>query len=596
MPGISLVRDPGGLDEDAVDAALDSVLFFDDYGVEKHYESGRTVLASSGYDGYPVRAVETDEAVVVLEGHLYDVDDPEEHLAEVAALLRRERTDALRQWIRSRDGDFLVAVLWKADESVSVLTDALGRLPAYRSEAGSTQVVSRELKFVRALAEHGSRRLAVDRLGVAQTLAFGYRLGTRTLFEGVRRVPPASLVRVGDTLDARRLYRHDFGGETHADRDTARNAERLASLFGEACRRRGDLGEENLIALSGGLDSRAVAAGYATEGLPCRAATFDRSDGSAADEVRIAEAVAGRLDIPWRSYVARSSATHRSRLLELKQGMNYLRLSFLVDFLEQLDPPRGEAVYVTGDGGDKALPRLSPPREFDTLDDLVTYTISANAIFGASEAADLAGVTRASLVRSVEDRLSAYPEAALDDKYVHFLIRERGMNWLYHGEDRNRYYYWSVSPFYSLPFFRYAMNCPDEQKAGEALYHRFLRELAPDVADVEYANFGAPIGSAEYRLKRLAYDALGRYPSVREAAVDLIKRLRNDSTVEAPEAAEEIEATLHTGAGDGGDGRVLTSDAIDRVLADPGSYSEPAMYHLLTVASVFDDRPERATG
>lgn len=51
-----------------------------------------------------------------------------------------------------------------------------------------------------------------------------------------------------------------------------------------------------------------------------------------------------------------------------------------------------------------------------------------------------------------------------------------------------------------------------------------LQNLSPDVVQVEYANVGASIDSAEYKLKQVAFDLLSRSPSIRDFVVDTIKR------------------------------------------------------------------------
>jgi asparagine synthase (glutamine-hydrolysing) len=66
------------------------------------------------------------------------------------------------------------------------------------------------------------------------------------------------------------------------------------------------------------------------------------------------------------------------------------------------------------------------------------------------------------------------------------------------GEDRNRQYFWSVSPFYAPPFFAYALGCPDHQKLGLRLYQKFLEILSPGLDRIPYANWGAPLGSLKF--------------------------------------------------------------------------------------------------
>lgn len=576
MPGVSLHRSDGGSTTD-FEAALDTVCFFDDYEPTVHYDGDELTVASTGYDGYPVRTVDTDEGIVVFEGFLYDADDPDDHLRRVASWVDEGDRDALESWVRERDGDFLAVVVDAETETPTLLSDGLGRLPVYHAETDSGAVVSRELKLVRELTEP----VGVDPLAVAQSLLLGYRLGTRTLFEVINRLPPAATLAVDGERTVERLFRHDFGRRVHEDWSRDEHAEALADRFETACRNRGDLPGETVLALSGGLDSRAVAGGFDAAGVEFSAATFDRPDGSASDEVRAAGAVAEALDLDWEHYVARDTDENRETLLELKQGMNYLRLSFLVDFLEQLDPPRGGATYVTGDGGDKAFPDMRPPGSYDSLEEVAEYTISANSIFDPAEAAAIAGVSEERLRESVRERFEAYPETDPKNAYIHFMVRERGMNWLYQGEDRNRYYYWSVSPFYAQPFFKRAMRVPQDSKGGQ-FYRRFIDEFATELVDIEYVNFGAPINSREYRLKVFLYDALSRYPALQDAAIGVLRRLRDDEAVAAPSVVDEISRAA---ASDGVE-QELSAAAIEDVVRNADSYGEPEMYHLLTLTSL----------
>lgn len=91
-----------------------------------------------------------------------------------------------------------------------------------------------------------------------------------------------------------------------------------------------------------------------------------------------------------------------------------------------------------------------------------------------------------------------------------------------HGADRNRYYVRSVAPFFSLPIYRYAMNCPAGQKRYRKLHAAILEQFQPNLVDLPYPNIGAPISSNRYRLKQFVYDYLDRYPDLRERVVRLV--------------------------------------------------------------------------
>lgn len=586
MPGISLVRDVNDIDRSAIDGALEAVRFFDDYGTERWYDGERTVVGSTGYDGYPTRVTAVDGGVVVFEGELYGADDVVRQLQYVGSRLLAGNIDPLEAWLLARDGDFLIAAIDEESGRTRVVTDPLGRLPVYIATIGSATVLSRELKFLREYADAVGDPLEIDRLGVAQTLQFGYRLGTRTLFDGVQRLGPAEVVTIDDGVEVDTLHRHDFGQTPQAAHDLKTNVAELANRFVAACRARATRSDDTVVALSGGLDSRAVAAGLATSDEPFRARTFDRPDGTNVDEVRAARRVADELGIPWTSQVASASDRHRERLLEMKQGMNYLRLSYLLDFLEDIDGDRARTTLVTGDGGDKVLPDLTPTGSTGSMSELVQDVLSHNRIFATDVAAEVAGIPEHRLVDSIRDRLRSYPETDPAAMYVHFLVRERGMNWLFHGEDRNRYYYWSVSPFYAWPVFWFAMGIPASQKSAGRLQKRFLSELAPELLDVEYVNFGAPITSTEYRVKRAVYDTLVRYPIVGDAAIGLLKRIKGDPTVDNSHVVGEVRRKVLDADPLG---ETFPSSSTDRIAENLDSYSTPALYHLLTIAELLVD-------
>lgn len=575
MPGLSAIHGPLA-DDDDVAAALDSLCFLDDYRVRIELDDGRTTIGQTGYEDYPVRRLETDHGTVFLEGHLYDVADVNAQLRRVAALIADGDTAALADWVNSRDGDFLVVL--RDDDGIAVLNDPLARLPVYYGTVDGSVVVSRELKFPRELARRRGRPLELDRLGVGQRLLFGYPLGDRTLFDDVRTLPPYSLLRVTDgEVRIQSIDDHDFTTVDHRDRSIEENARAIAARITRACENRSLGGRQSVISMSGGLDSRTLAAAYATGGIPATTASFETADGGNATDVRIAGRVANELGLDWRTYRAAASEEHEEALLEMKQGLNFVGMAYILDFFEQLRADFGSPVYVTGDGGDKILVDLTPTTNPGTIDELVDYVIDTNSEVPLADAAAVAGVDAQSIRDSVERRLRSYPESDLDRAYVHFLIRERGVNYLTHGEDRNRYYFWSVAPFYAMPLFRYAMNCPDDQKEFRELSAAVFDHLDPAMVEIEYPNFGAPITSLEYRVKRTAYDLFGRYPDVRDRVLDLVLSRSTDTDDLAAAIRRQVRTV---------DATRLSGDGLADVLRRQEAYSRPAMEELYTVSSL----------
>lgn len=614
MPGLSVAYGDAGAVEGAGTGALDATKCFDHYETERFDlardtadssspSAGEAFLGRTDYDGYPIRRFDTDHGVAVFEGRLYDVEadsaiedaDGESeavadrtaaaHVERVAAMVAADDREGLREWVGARDGDFLLAIV--DDATITIVNDAFARLPAYYATIDGTVVCSRELGFVREFARSRDATLALDRLAVGQLLAFGYPLGTRTPFEGVQSVPPGSMLQISAedssesdgpaAVEIDSLYEHDFEDCEHADRSIERNADELVDRLTDACRRRVDADRPSVVSLSGGLDSRTVGGIYAAEGLPATAATFQQSGDRNSSEVAAAGAVADHLDLDWTVHSVESSPARRETLLRTKQGLNYLGMAFVLDFFEQLRDRHGTATYVTGDGGDKLLVGLEPTKSLDSTAALVDHVIEANSRLSLSDAAAIANVDPDAIRASVAERIDSYPEADPARAYVHFLVRERGVNLLLHGEDRNRYYVWSVSPFYALPVFEYAMNCPDEQKDYRRLQSAILERLDPGLVDLPYPNYGAAISTRRYRAKQFVYDALERYPGVRERVVDLVTGDDADALTVADAIREDLPQIGAAG---------LDPDATTEVLATPGAYDAGELEFLATVTGI----------
>lgn len=579
MPGLSALR--GSVTTDLADALFEAVEFRDSYDSQLAIDADGTIVGHSGYPSYPVERVETPSATVLLEGYLYDAADQQACLRELASRLADGDREGVAEWVRARDGDFLVLVDADWRDDLLLCNDAFGRLPTYYATVDDTVVVSRELTFVRELARRRGDGLELDPLATAQKLAFGYYLGDRTPFEDVRCLPPGSLAAVdedGVAIDS--LHEHDFEEKAHADKSVEENAANLASIFATACENRDLEDRPNVISLSGGLDSRAVAAAYADRGIPATTASFDFGGGDLDSDARVAQSIADELGLDWDLFRVAGTEAHRDLLLDTKQGVNYLGMDFILDFFEQLEERQPNATYVTGDGGDKVFKDLRPATQPGSTADLVDTVAEHETRFSFEEAAALAGVDRKELVDSVRRRLRSYPESDPEQLYVHFLIRERGINCFNHGEDRNRYFFWSVTPFYSAPVFRYAMNCPDDQKPFARLYTAFLEHFAPELAEIEYPNFGAPVTSLEYTAKRFAFDVLSRYPDLEELVLGAMR----DETAQARDVATDVRSRLSEGVVD-----PLSKADVAAVANDYESYRPTQLNYLLTAVALAQD-------
>jgi asparagine synthase (glutamine-hydrolysing) len=475
-------------------------------------------IATSAHERYPIEVGEDERAFVCFEGRAYgSAGAPEvEQLLALAPRLSAapaEALAALRAWVVEWSGEFVALVYLKRESRLLVLGDSMGRLPLYRAlDAGPGLALSRDQRFLLEL-EGG---FEADRIGIAQLLLFGFPLGRRTLARGLEHL------RAGDALcadreatlcsagpwDPARLGRGGRG-DTLEDR-----AADLTERFAGACRVRAAACDPPLLGLSGGLDSRAVAAGLAHIGQPFECYTFLDATGVHARDAAAARAVAEALGVPWRRVDAPAPCGRALlRILEMKIGLNSLAMSYSVPVFEALHAALGNRVTLwTGDGGDKMMPDHRPRLG---AGDLVRYLVDHLPLWPLAMACRLTGVGERELCDSVAEVVAGYPERSADAKFLRFGLAERGGRWGFEGEDSNRHYFWTVSPFYDRDFARAALACPDALKSGYRLYRAFLRRLQPTMLTVPDANLGLRVDTPTYVLARRLRETARRFPRLR---------------------------------------------------------------------------------
>lgn len=598
MPGLTFIHhsasahgarapSPG----DSVRDGLQACRYDDRYRIDRLIDTPRRLLASVAYRAYPVACFENRDHWFCLEGRLYGKSDPriKKELADLSALLFSEGASAqasLRAWLLRTDGPFLLFASEKATGRWAFLNDVLGRLPVYHWQRRNAFFLSRSFPFFVKM-EGGP---LLDHLGLAQQLMRGFPFGRRTLLQGVRRMQPSTLIRGTAEGDAQSeiisLHTFNFEPRTHRRRPLKENAGRLADLFSAACTRRNASPERNVLALSGGLDSRAVAFAFHKENVSFRRLTFCRHDGSNRRDVEGAQAVARLCEAPGTVLALDPpTGSHCRRLLRAEGGLNLLDVAYTIDFLEKALQHLGAQINcLTGDGGGFILADRRPRRPLGSTNALARYTAGEHWLPPAA-AARLTDLSESDLLDSLRERLAAYPETNPAQKYLHFCFYERLFKFSFIGEDRNRCHFWHSAPFYDPAFFNYAMNCPGEQKASFALFRKVLLQLSPHALEVGYANFlGIKMTPLRYRSYTLLRGVARRLPSLKRF---LENRLGRQKTL--PTGAPLLTCLRHQ-ARCPAVTDALNPDALRRLLDRPERLSRRAWHNLFTLTSLLEWR------
>jgi asparagine synthase (glutamine-hydrolysing) len=257
----------------------------------------RLAIIDPTHGAQPMRSAD-GRYTLILNGEIYNYVELRQQLTQrgvsfrtfsdtevLLSLLIQEGTNALAQ-LR---GMFALALVDEGSGEWLLARDPFGIKPLYYTTVGETLVFSSEIK---ALFAHPAIRAGRDPESFQQYLTFQWCLGERTLFSGIRKLPPGCLLqgtrnRVGPVV---RYWDLDF----RIDEDNREEyfIEQLRSLLEEsvALQLRSDVPVGTY--LSGGLDSSVVTmlAAPWVPALQAFCGVFE--EGEAYDETQYARVVA----------------------------------------------------------------------------------------------------------------------------------------------------------------------------------------------------------------------------------------------------------------------------------------------------------------
>ncbi|MCI5189504.1 MAG: hypothetical protein D3905_06840 [Candidatus Electrothrix sp. AS4_5] len=521
MPGISLCYNFGHAGSSGGhQSILEGSCLHDDFTVQTLYHKENVFIAFSGYKEYPVEEYHNDNFSIFLEGKIYNLENKniKVELFQLANMMMNKSSSfkkALRSWVWNQDGEFICILYNKNSGEIVIFNDMLGLLPLYYSIEKDTILVSREMRFM----SESSQSMSFDRIGIAQYLLFGFALGKRTLLDNVNRLPAASIMTFNTqkndkcSVESEEVYNFDL--QEHKGKNISENAENLHDVFVAACSRRADQTGKNIISLSGGLDSRAVAAGLKKSHVPFSGATFIDYQKTAIQDGYIAEQLSAAFEINWELFqLDQVKGSHLSELLQVKSGINGLEMAFIVQFFKKILQKHGrELVHFTGAGGGRLKPDSKPANRIQSLEETVHYTLKKYQRLSLSRVASLVRLDKQDILQEITELFSAYPEQKMNGKMLHFKVYERAFKCFFEAEDRDRSYLWSTTPFYGVDFFRYTMNCPEKQKEGYKLYIEFLKRLSSNALDINNVDWNIPVSSPVVPLYLWAHNLYLRMPS-----------------------------------------------------------------------------------
>jgi asparagine synthase (glutamine-hydrolysing) len=222
--------------------------------------------------GHQPMVSSNDRYAIVFNGEIYNFRELRSELGSLGHSFRSSSDTevilaAASQWgfteaIPRLWGMFAIAMWDREERTLWLARDRLGKKPLYYGRFGGTFMFASELK---ALHAHPQFRAALDHKALAAYVRLGYVPSPSSIFQGVNKLPVASIARVraGDSPNVSSFWKAaDFFGSAgdSLDLDDREAIDYLESLLGDAVARRMISDVPLGAMLSGGIDSSVVVA------------------------------------------------------------------------------------------------------------------------------------------------------------------------------------------------------------------------------------------------------------------------------------------------------------------------------------------------
>jgi asparagine synthase (glutamine-hydrolysing) len=393
------------------------------------------------------------------------------------------------RFVTALDGEFNI-VIWDEREGgrVWLANDRYGLRPLqYALRNGDLYFAP---QGAAVLAGTGSvARLDMDT--VVNWLSVGRALlGTRTFFRGVDVLPPASLLEWHPNGTTRNTRYWDYIPRPRRSSED-KLLDQLVATFKRAIEKRIKPRLRYGVCLSGGLDSRMVAAGLAAASRsPALACTWGLRD---SDEVSLAAKVAARLGMPWKLIPLgpRDFVKFAVEGVRLTEGLDLFVQSYGMSVFPAFR--KDAQVALSGLALDVLLGGSYLERRL--FDSGVTDSVAAQIVrrkltyFDADAIQQL--FQRKAVARRADDLFfdswESAPQCATPAAHAEeFVFRYRVSRMLFHRQTWQRSYMEDMPPTFDNALVDLIIGIPAVERANHKIYQRFMWRMCPNVMDIAY--------------------------------------------------------------------------------------------------------------
>ena len=497
MPGINICISSNSIDKSnraKFDKIQENMLHFQSYSKRLILNKDHILIGLTAYECYPIETFEDDNFVITIEGIIYNKENSyiRKLLFEMAAKLSKDEKNSsnkLKKFLINSDGEFIIIIYEKINNRLFFINDLMGRLPVYYHKSDNSLFISREIKFIIPFLTS----ITINKSALMEYLLYGFPFAKNTLIHGINILRPATIIKY-DSLNG------DFSEKTICDINldkTGRIANKeseideLKKIFLDGLNDRIQKVNDRkpIISLSGGLDSRATLAGLTSLKVKPEAITTVENE-SNEDSYAKSLAKEFKINITPINVENKLDIENYKRIVFLKDGLNSTGLTIMLDTLDQMMSKYGnDVIMYTGLFGGELLRFVPLKIKFNSINKLTKYllTIGEGYKYSTNKVMKMLDIRYEDIFNHLQEHLSDFNERNIDKKYVRFRL-EYYQRWTNEGEDRNRFFFWTITPFYTNSIFDYAMSMKENSK-NHLFFRNFLFALDPRTCNVDFYNY-----------------------------------------------------------------------------------------------------------
>lgn len=465
----------------------------DNLKTTEYFKNDSIALNTQTPKNYPSEFIDFDSRYkICIEGMIYNLEVKDE-LSKLIDFIKSNEEIEIAQMISNWDGEFVIIIIDTEENKCTIINDSWGRLPVYYWSKDGQFAITRNISFITQNIE-----LEYDPEVLGISILLGLTLGQDTIWNGVSKLPPHSIMSysLGDKKVSGGSY---FDLRTvNGDATLDELKDEIKDLFVKSLKSRLDKMDNPTLSLSGGLDSRLIAAAIKELGYKTPFITYNRTSGVDELDHVSSKKIIDQLETPDQHEIIELGDTKTEdtdELLRFKQGFNYLSMSYVLPYY-RIHEERNIST-ITGDGGGKFFVDLYPLKNLSSMKALIGYILRYNAFCSIETAASMVNVDAKVLKEKLVKTLKEYPFASYNDKYTFFLIREAGINWALEGEDRNRQYTWSSTPYYNPNLIALCLALPQRAKEYGQLFKHLYQQFPGDLQNVSNPNWDEVVDNAK---------------------------------------------------------------------------------------------------